>query len=270
MSVEDTVKGIGKMMQEENFVGVFQMMPESYQSDLNGVVSEFGNAMDADLWNSVLGIAKDVGYILTERKEVIQGLPFYAQMNQGGELDKQYDGIASMLNNMANSDALTIDSLKEGNVAKIIKLLGEGTMDAMTLIPEADFAQAKEGINMIANAKVEVVSEEGDTAKVKITTEEGEEEMEFKKIDGRWIPAEMAAGWSEMIGELKTGVAEMKTDEFKQNLAQANVMIGMVSGVTSSLREAKTSEEFMSKLGGLMGLLGGGGPGGPGPGGPGF
>ena len=174
MSVEDTVKGIGKMMQEENFVGVFQMMPESYQSDLNGVVSEFGNAMDADLWNSVLGIAKDVGYILTERKEVIQGLPFYAQMNQGGELDKQYDGIASMLNNIANSDALTIDSLKEGNVAKIIKLLGEGTMDAMTLIPEADFAQAKEGINMIANAKVEVVSEEGDTAKVKITTEDGE------------------------------------------------------------------------------------------------
>ena len=230
-------------------------LPPSYVKDLDGLVAEFGNSMDPSLWNAALELGRDIGYILTEKKDIVTKSKFFGMADATGELSKNYDQTASTWSGIFNNQALTLEEMKKGNSSALLQELAAGIANSVALVPEPDVA---EGVKKFSEMKAEVISETGDTAMLRLTTPSEPEplEMEFKKVDGKWIPSEMATGWSEMISSAKAGLGMMKTPEFEQGKTQALMMLGAVSGIVSQLKTAETVEDFDAKIQGLMGMMG--------------
>ncbi|MCF7974262.1 MAG: hypothetical protein K9N55_10635, partial [Phycisphaerae bacterium] len=88
--------------------------------------------------------------------------------------------------------------------------------------------------------------------------DEEEDEIDMIKVEGKWIPKEMAEDWSKMIADGKAALEDMTQNALAENKPK---VIGMMAGVEAAidqLAQAKTQEEFDKVIGGLMGSLMGG------------
>ena len=54
-------------------------LPESYQNDINGLVRSFGEKMDPQLWQQVMGLLQSVHQLLVDKNEFIVNHPGIAQ-----------------------------------------------------------------------------------------------------------------------------------------------------------------------------------------------
>ena len=130
---------------------------------------------------------------------------------------------------------------------------------------ESTAPEAAEGMAKVRKSKVVLVKQEGDVAVLKLEVE-GEpkaEEKTFRKVDGKWLPAEMVDSWDATMTNAKTELAGLTiTPEMK---AQFNGAVGMVEPILDKLIAAKDQAAFDGEVQGLMAIaamFGGGPPGG--------
>jgi hypothetical protein len=238
-------------------------MPAKYQADIKGVIGEFANKMDKELWDksfAVLGklvkVAKDKkAIILTLAKEQGKAAPVDME-----EVAKNWDSVVSLLEAIINSEIKTIDGLKKvdpetfmgttlATIIKHGKTFGKASEDAM------------EALDKFKKAKVSLVKMEGDKATIKLETE-GEEpkEMELTKVEGKWVPTDVAKDWDKNIAELKADIGKM--DFQGDGKGQYLATLGMVEPTLDKLLAAKDDKEFMAAImSSPLGMfLGAGGP----------
>ena len=118
---------------------------------------------------------------------------------------------------------------------------------------DREFAQT------LKQTEVEVVSRDGDTATLRMTAPgEDPEEVQLTRVEGRWVPSEMATDWDQNIADARQKIAAVTDEEIQQGSMQAMMMIGMVDGALTQLETIETAEEFDQALQGILGpFLGG-------------
>ena len=262
-SADAAVMQVVEALNDNNAAAPWNLLPASYQTQLTEVKNEFATKMDADLWNSGAGLVKKLQGVLKDQKELLLASPMLQSVPMKEDLSANYDQLVVILGAVANSDLATLDGLKGMDLGRYLKTTGSEIMAASSKIEISETSSKPMGMNSmlkmpgkLLNVKAELVSEDGDNAVVRVTTE-GEEPVEtpFVKVEGKWIPKDLADGFPEMISEMRSGLGEMKiTPETK---AQAQMMITMVNGVLDQVAAAKTPQELQSSLMGLM-MMGGG------------
>lgn len=240
-------------------------MPAKYQADVKGVISEFANKMDKELWDksfSVLGklvkVAKDKKAIILDlAKKEGKGAPVDME-----EVAKNWDSVVSLLEAIINSEIKTIDGLKKVDPETFM-----GTTLATIVKHSKTFGKASEeateALAKFQKAKVTLVKTEGDKATVKLETE-GEEpkEMELVKVEGKWVPADVAKDWDKNIADLKADIGKM--DFQGAGKGQFMAALGMVEPTLDQLIAAKDDKEFMAAImNSPLGMFMGGGAAGP-------
>jgi hypothetical protein len=86
---------------------------------------------------------------------------------------------------------------------------------------------------------------------------QGEHNEDFARVDGKWIPADMAKDWDKTIAEALEGLNELSSEEFKAMKPQIMQALTSLDGVIDQLHAAKTPEEFEQGLQmGMMQLFG--------------
>jgi len=126
---------------------------------------------------------------------------------------------------------------------------------ASKLSPDDQFT---EFVTKAKSIKATVIDQSGDEATVKIEVEgEDPEEMKFTKVEGKWIPAEIAEGWEENIAEAKQNMQDLP-QELQQAKPQVMGGLAMVESVLDSMLKAESQQEFDQAIGGVLGLMGGG------------
>jgi len=289
-----------KALEEKNPKLIWDMLPASYQKDLNGLVQAFAKEMDAELWDAGAGLLGGIGELLRTKKDLIAGM--LSEMDEAGEipLSEITSGLemaGTLLDKLAKSDLGSLNKLRTVDLGNVADTFGR---DMMKLIGDSAKAAGEAdpfGLETLRGIKVEVVSEDGSSATIKVSglpeafdfesltelpgglppglpglpnldelpfadfTDFENGELEVVKVEGKWVPKEIADGWEDGISAAKVGmgaVGEM-ADEDKQ------MALGIIKGLNGGLatiRKAKTKEQFQMALmqatmGAMMGAGGG-------------
>jgi hypothetical protein len=122
-------------------------------------------------------------------------------------------------------------------------------------------ADAGKELAKLKDMRVSLVSQDGDNAIVKIEApEETPENIDMVKVEGVWLPKEMASGFSLSIAEARKKLEQIDftSEEGKQKKTMILMQIGAIKPLLTQLEAAKTQEDVQAVFGGLMmGLMGG-------------
>ena len=124
-----------KALEENNPKLIWDMLPASYQKDLNGLVQTFANEMDAELWDAGAGLLGGIGELLRTKKDLVaESLSGMAEGFGAPVPDVPVSEMASgletagvLLEKLAKSDLGTLAKLRTvdlGNVAATLSLAG--------------------------------------------------------------------------------------------------------------------------------------------------
>lgn len=241
---------------------LFQALPDSYQKEINSVVSDAATKMDSEIWKEGRGLIQSVLAIAKSKKELILNTQMLANNPDKEALNQSWDQGVDVLSTLLDSDFANLDQLRKGNVAKLLAGSGSEIMKKAAKVYSSQPDQTDNILAKIKGIKATIVSQEGDTAKVSIETEgEPSEEVDFVRVEGKWIPKDLADGFATQIAETRENLAKLDftTEEGKAVKTQILGQIAMVKTLLVQAEAAKTSQELDGMLMGLMmGLMGGG------------
>jgi len=202
---------------------------------------------------------------------------------------------------VVNSKAMTPEWLKDPDIGAVLKEDGGKLMSSPAFEKLINFALSEDGDpdgpkdmaqmrSWIKGIKVELVESTETTATVKMSSADFEikdgDAIEMVKVEGRWLPKEMAEGMDQLIIELKREMpmGQMLGSDTQMSDQQKAQLLGFLNTVDKALdtiNNAADSNELMAAVGQMMGgalgqqlagleqAFGGGGGGGidaPGPG----
>jgi len=240
---------------------IWNALPASYQEDVNGLAHELAAKVPAELHSGIATLSTKLEEVLKTKKDLLLENPMMSSAPV--DVAGNYDQVVSILGVLNKSDLMDNAKLKSCDVGALLSSTGAELMkQAASVTLDDNMAPAQMGGLMEINEKLksfkaELVSEEGDTAVVRMSAE-GEEPKEetFVKVEGKWIPQEMSEGWDEMIAEAKKGIAEINITP--EQSAQVQMGLAMIGGVLDQVKTANSQEELQQILGGVMGMMGGG------------
>ena len=112
----------------------FVLLPKSYQADVNGLVQDFATRMDAELWNSVRTRAQKIASVAKAKRalilEAIESAPNF-EKDESDDLGVALDQIISIVDTIATSKFTDLNTLKKGDIGKLLATDGRKTMMAL-------------------------------------------------------------------------------------------------------------------------------------------
>ncbi len=113
-------------------------------------------------------------------------------------------------------------------------------------MPDDTFA---EDLNRLSRTEVKLISSSGDRARLRLTaTDEEPSEVEFVRVEGKWIPQSMANGWVEAMGDTLARLSVLSPETFAEQKPQYLALLSAVDDVLDKLSAAKTRDEFAATI----------------------
>lgn len=256
------VQDLAKSLDEGHPEALWDAFPASYQTDINDIISTFAAKMDKDLYNKGFDVAGKLVSVLKNKREFILAHPMIAGMTQGKANEETYAAVVEVLESFTTSEISTLDGVAKLDVREFLKSTGGMLVDdVQTLSQLGSDDQPK--LEKFSDIDVKLVNESGDNATIAITSEDKTEEVELVKVEGKWVPAEMAADWATNIEKAKKELQDLPSKITPEQKTQAMMGMDMALSALLQLDNASTQEEFNQAIGGIMGMAMGGGMGGP-------
>ena len=239
-------------LSKQNGAVLWQAMPDSYRSDVNGIVRLAGTKIDPEVYNRGFGLVGRAADIMAKQKGFILGSQFGPKTPEEREkLAEAWPAIVGILATLGDSGLASSEGLRSfeggeffsGTVSELLgytgelsRLTGEGT-----------------GLSELGKAEVSVVEAEGDSAviEVKVPGQPVQKET-LSRVEDRWVPADMAKQWDDGVGEMKKQLESVTEEQMTKNKPQVMQMLGMFEGVLSRLEAAESQKAFDQALQGAM------------------
>ena len=192
------VQDVFKSLDEGHAEVLWDALPSSYQTDIKDVVALFAQNMDEELYDKGFSVVNKLVNVLQTKKTYILGHPMIMGMTEGKIEDETYDAIVKTLATYTTSELSTLQGVKTMDIRSFLQKTGSNAVtDIQKLTKLGDEAPPVERFQDIT---VELVNQSGDMATVKLTAgEEEPEEVELTKVEGKWIPKDIADKWPEGI-----------------------------------------------------------------------
>ena len=263
-SPDGTVKAVTNALADGHPEVVWQALPASYQQDITEITHAFAQKMDPEIWNGVFRVGRKAVGVLRDKKQfILQSALVDATGDKKAEVEANWDAVVELLDSVLASDLSRLESLKTMDWEHYLATTGAAVMAKAATMSSTSGKEHEDFVAKLRASEVEVVSQDGDTAVLRMSTPgEEPEEASFTRVEGRWVPTEMATDWESDTAEAKQKIADISEEQMAQGKAQAMAMIGMVEGVVDQLAAAQTKDEFeqamKNALGPFMGMMGGG------------
>jgi len=263
---DGTVKYVSEQLADGHPEVLWDALPASYREDITGLTHDFASKMDAQVWDksfSVLG--KFVGLLRDKKDLFFQTSLMASAGDKKDEIEENWDTAVSVLDKLTQSDLSSLEKLQALDWKAFLSTTGG---DLMRLAEQASAETGEdtyktEFLAKIQGLKVEVKESSGDHATLVMTApDEDPEDLEMVRVDGRWIPAELAEDWKEDVADARKKLAELTPEAMAQQKMQYMMFLGMAEGMIDQLATAQTAEELEKMLGGIFGQFMGGAGGG--------
>ena len=255
---------------------MWNTLPSKWQADADGLVHEIGKKVPAQLYDKVMATAGMVFNIMKTKKEFVWNTPMVKmQMSQmtPQELSNAkaaYDAIVTLGEALAQSDLSTAAGLHRFAFKSFLTKHGSEIHVALIAVIRAASAEEPEAqqallmIESVKNLKATVLSTSGDSAVVSVAIPglpvgALPSSMNMQKVEGKWVPAEMAMKFPMMMSEAHAEISNMDFSASSAEVMQVTMVLTMVDAVIGSLEKATTQAEFDQALAGIAAMMGGGG-----------
>ena len=252
---DGTVKTVARSLAEKQPGVIWEALPDSYRKDITDVLSTFAEKMDKDVYNKGFAVLGKIVSVLKQKKDFILASAMAKQAPAKIEdIKKHYDGLVDFFATLLGSDIKSLDSIKTLDVGAFLRDTGSKLMEKaceISKMSEKDQLGAKLG--KLAEIKIEVASSSDAEAKLKVTLpEEKPQEFELVKVEGKWVPKDMAKDWKKKVSEAKASLEKL---DLSKDKAQIMMMLGGLDGALDGLLGAKNQEEFDKLLQQAMGQV---------------
>jgi hypothetical protein len=250
-SPDGTVLAISRSLSENHPEILWAALPESYRQDINEITRSFAEKMDPALYNRSIAILRRAIQVLDDRKDII--LASQTFQSTGVDPVKVSQGLSSAVvvsEILLGSQIATLDGLATVEWEQFLGSTGAQLLVAVAAIEVEDGGNPMDAFDSL---KVETIESSGDSSTLRISSEGHEpEDVKMARVEGRWIPAEMADGWSKGVTEAREGLAEITPETLAAQKTQAMMFFGMADGLIEQIALMQTPEEFDAAIGPML------------------
>ena len=255
-SPQETITTVAKELENRNPAIVWDALPGTYQNDINDVVQQFANSIDAELWEKGIAVAQKLATVAKDKKQFILASPLMKQQ-QGKKADiviKNWDPIMGMIEILVKSESLKLENLKNFDGKIFLSQTGRNLLMKARDIDNSSLGNASKTFK---DLKVETVVETEKSASLQITFDGESQMLYMTKVEDRWIPKDLMNNWQDLVSGAKEKIGDLSGKELAENKPQIMMVLAAVDAGLDQLRMTKTQMEFDKTLqrilmGGLM------------------
>lgn len=230
---------------------VWAALPESYRADINEITSTFAEKMDPEVYDQVMALANRAVEVLQQKKDLILASEaFESAQTDPEEFDSSMTAGIAVAHTLLSSEISTLAGLSAINWQQFLATTGKTLMDQAE---EIDIEEGEDPMADLETLEVETLEIGDDTAKLRLVTADDEpEEVDMVRVEGRWVPAEMAAKWPEAMAEARQKLDEMTPEKVAEMKGQALMGLAMAEGVIEQIAATETVEELDAAIGPMI------------------
>lgn len=254
---EELVKQLAQAIADKNYQALWEMLPESYQKELDTTVKDVANKIDPQLWRSVTNCFQMTIFALKEQKERFFNHPIAEMLPFDKEAIREaWDPAIAVGDALINSELYDIEEFRTMDVPTFLHDTAGIVMTNLEpiayLLPAGPLTEIGEVVQSLGDAEAEKVSGDDETAVVKITIPDRDPmDVEFVKVDGKWIPKVVQNEWPNWIEQLKAGLAFIPTTDTEEGKKQSKSLannLGFVHIGLAALAGSDSDEGFDDKV----------------------
>ncbi|MEX2216883.1 MAG: hypothetical protein WD768_22410 [Phycisphaeraceae bacterium] len=257
-SAEEAVQRIAKGLEENKPVVLWQALPASYQKDIHALMHEAIGKIDEKSWEDTVKTAQMLHKVLRTKKEFIINHPIIADMFGKEKASKLIDGLLPILGEILDSDLAYHSKAKTIDLASFLDTTGSKIMahllETVKSLPGVAENSRLMGLaEELRNDKATKVSGDGDKVVLRLEVKGKEpKEKEFVRVEGKWIPKEMADDYAEGMKKARAQLAAITDKDWAKVNAILKIGSSDVQAQLTLLEQAATQEEFNTLLTALM------------------
>ena len=233
-------------LEQGNAKAIWDFLPASYQTDVNGLIGEFATKMDPEIWTEAFGLIKKVSTVLEQKRDVILEMPTLQPVTASAspeEVKTLWDGLVALLKTIANSELADLEKLKSPDAEQF--LAGTGTK-ILGQIKSLGAASPQNPFAKLSGIQVKLTSQEGEKATLTIQGPDDTEPetVEFVVVEGKWVPQQLATDWKKQVEESRQQLAAIDPETIATQKEAILGQMAAVNGTLDKLLATKTPEEF--------------------------
>lgn len=237
---------------DANGAVLWEAMPQSYRADVNAIAQLAGTKIDPDIYDKIFATINRMATVFDKQKEFISNSVLVNDKYdeaQVAQMRATWPAVMEIVQSLTNSSVSSAAKLKDFNgeafFADTMSSLLE-QMDALSkLQPE------NEGQLLADFKKVEIEYVEGtDREAILKMSAPGQatETKNFVKVEGRWVPQEMADTWASQIGETRAKLEAIDPNKLQKQRPQILSVFVLIDGVLTQIEAAETQAQFDKAL----------------------
>ena len=240
----ETVQNWSKDMSDGRIASLWDALPASYQSDVSGVVTEFANNTDEEVYNESQKLMGSLTSLLKNKKDIVLAIADkqIPDDKAKAQIKDNYDTVLGLLGAVTDSDAKTLSGLKDLDIQKFLGAVQPHMKDIMALA-----AEENPDLKAITSMTTKLISEEGDTAELEVSVDGDTENVKVVKVEDRWIPEDLQKDWAEGLAEAKKGINE-SSEMLTSNKEATLKTLKAIQKTVADLETASNENEMMGKL----------------------
>jgi len=178
----------------------WEIFPESYQKDLNGLLHDFADNADPEMWSQLFTTFKKTSTVMRTKKEFILASPLFDQVPlKAGDVETDWEPLVELISVVAESELADQGKAKQLDLGKFIAGTGGQIIKqllAMSKINPGALSSLREFTSM----EIELLSSGDDVAVLSMQAPgESPSEVEWIKVEGKWFPRDLSMSWKESI-----------------------------------------------------------------------
>ena len=223
-----------------HIITYFDALPPSYRQGVSDLVKLGARKIDATSFQGLMGSIHKIGDVIVTRQRWVFSHPRLESMGADAEpIEEVVLLLAGFLRDGFNPAAMDLNQLE--------------TTPFRDWLMQRDLAMAPyiAELNSFAGSfsqpSYELVSEQGDVAKVKTTVGQVTSTVDFANIEGFWIPKEWSDKWEENIAKTRSEI-ERTPNGTLMNDPMTAMIPQMIQGVIQPLASAADSKSFHAAM----------------------
>jgi hypothetical protein len=252
---DGTVLAVAKHLADHDPGILWEALPASYRTDITDLTRAFAGAMDAELYDRSMALLRRTVEVLQEKQPII--LASRTVTGTGVDvaaLERGMTGALAAGHALLTSPVATLEGLGAIDWKPFLGTTGAQLMALADATPAAGAEEAAEQpLAMLRSLEVATVSATADAAVLRLSSGDREpKEIKLTRVEGRWVPTEMAEQWPQRVAEAKAKLAELTPERFAELKPQALMGLAMAEGFVGQVAAIQTPEQFDAAVGPMI------------------
>lgn len=234
-------------LEQGNLAEAYDFLPPSYQADVDGLIHEFANRMDPEVWSRLIATTRKFIDVLKTKKDLILDLDLFRNRPEVEPYRRSWDSSLEILSHLSKNEAAELSTLKNVTARSLLPGKSSATpqqIDAISQALGANLARQFAGVTVLpvrTDGAEEVIAIRG-------PNDEDPLEVVYVKHDGRWLPKSIVDQWDEGIKADRAWLEKLP-ERIKVVKAQILEALSQADDILDRLLAAGNREQFEQAAG---------------------